>query len=236
MTVSIRAQVTIGAKSGFCFPSLATSQEEREISGWRDAVYGGVFMRFKLGGLLYLQPELNYSPQGGEQNGMQIVPENYISEIKLPVATTVYARFNSTEVLNYVDLPVLVQLRVADHELSYAAFAGPYVSFLVFAKTKLRGSSRLFVDQNGEIPFTPGGRTLPVLSFDRDIDTRPGIRKVIGGIQGGFSAGYSLWSGRLFFDVRAILGLTNVYNDPAMNGKARTQAWMMAVGYEFDLK
>jgi hypothetical protein len=229
------AQVSIGAKSGLSLPGLQGNASKDKGDTWREAVYGGIYLRIQLNRLFYLQPELNYSPQGGERNGMQQVTTAYVSGIKLPPATTVYASFNKSTILHYLEIPVLVKM-VAGDELTYSVCVGPYVSFLMSAKSRVRGNSRLYLDKNGEVPFAPDGEPIPVLSFNRNTTINGEMKKIAGGLQGGFGIGYPLRKGRLFFDARAIVGLTGIYVNPAANSSNRTRSWIMAVGYELDLK
>lgn len=229
------AQPTIGVKSGLSISDLHGSNERNKEYNWREALYGGLYMSFKINRFFYLQPEINYSPQGGQRNGMQELPMHYVDGIELPAGTKVYASFDNTTILNYLELPVLVKM-VAGRELTYSVCLGPYVSFLLSAKAKIRGNSRLYLDKNRQIPFAPTGEPVPPVSIHSTTDIRNVTRKINAGIQGGLGVGYPLWGGHLFFDTRFIAGLTNLYDETPPDGKSKTRSVVMTVGYEFSFR
>ncbi len=227
------AQFSIGVRSGLSLPGLRCTHEKSEASGWREAAYGGMHLSIQLNRLFSLQPELNYSPQGGENNGLQEVSPDNVYGIKLP--TTLYASFDRRSVLNYLEIPILLTMK-AGREVIYKAYGGPYIAFLLSAKTQTRGSSRLYLDKNGQVPYAPNGEPIPAFSFDQNTNLWKTVRKINGGVQGGLGVGYPLRGGRFLIDVRGILGMTNIHTDLAKDGQNKTGSLLMTVGYELDLR
>ena len=106
---SANAQLRIGVKGGISIPNLEGNSEQSKAYTSRQAVYGGLFLNFKLTHLISLQPEINFSSQGGQRNGIQLIPSDAISGISLPPGVNLYANFKNATILNYLEIPVLVK-------------------------------------------------------------------------------------------------------------------------------
>lgn len=91
--LSGNAQIHIGAKGGISIPDLKGNSEQSKGYTSREGAYLGLVANFHLNKFLSLQPEINYSPQGGQRNVMQPVPSDAISGITLPPGITLLRKF-----------------------------------------------------------------------------------------------------------------------------------------------
>lgn len=231
----LNAQINIGARGGISIPDLKGNNEQSKGYTSRLDGYGGVFVNFRLTRSLYLQPEINFSPQGGQRTGMQPVPSDAISGISLPPGMTLYANFKTVTMINYIEIPILLKLE-SGHKLKYFVCFGPHVSFLLEAKTKTSGSSSLYLDEAGTIPLTDGGEPLPAFSFDGTTNIKESIKKVNAGVQGGVGLQYPVGPGSVFIEGRGIIGLINIQTHPEIDGKNKTGSLAVSAGYMIKIK
>jgi hypothetical protein len=228
------SQILIGAKGGISIPNLKGNNEQSKGYTSRLDGYGGIIVNFQLTPYLSLQPEVNFSPQGGQRKGMQPVPSDAVSGIILPSGTKLYARFNTTSILNYIEVPVLAKLILGD-KLGYYLCAGPHIAFLVEAKTKTSGTSSLYFDEGGTIPVGSNGNILPPVSFNSNTDIKENIKTVNAGLQGGLGVQYTIGRSTFFIDGRAIIGLTNIQTNPDRDGRNKTGSIAVTTGYLFQI-
>jgi Outer membrane protein beta-barrel domain len=234
--ISSGAQIHIGAKGGISIPDLKGNNEQSKGYTSRLGGYGGVMANFKLSEYFSLQPEVNFSPQGGQRKGLQSIPADAISGITLPPGTKLYANFKSTTILNYIEIPVLAKLTLGHNKLTYYICAGPDIAFLMEAKTKTSGSSSIYLDEKGTIPLRLNGNAFPPVSFNGNTDIKESIKTINAGLQGGLGIQYPVGPGNVFAEGRAILGLTNIQTHPEIDGKNKTGSLAAAVGYLIKIK
>lgn len=235
IAISSNAQIYIGAKGGISIPNLKGNNEQSKGYTSRLGGYAGILARFQLSPSLSLQPELNFSPQGGERKGMQQVPSDAINGIMLPPGTQLYANFKSTTILNYVEIPVLITLTMGN-KLKYYLSAGPHIAFLVEAKTKTSGTSLLYLNADGTIPVTQDGNPLPAISFNSNTNIKESIKTINAGLQGGLGILYPAGPGTVFLEGRVLVGLTNIQTHTDRDGKNKTGSVAVAAGYLFKIK
>lgn len=177
---------------------------------------------------------INFAGQGGKRTGMQPVtdvPEQLAA--MLPTGTKLYANFNNESVLDYLEIPLMLNLEwgIGFH---YYLNAGPYVGFLLSAKQKTSGSSMFYFDKNQTQPLTFNGQPLPAQSFDATTDVKDDLRTVNIGITGGGGISYELTKIHLLLlDVRAAYGLIPVQKDTGMNGESNTGGLYFSLGYAY---
>lgn len=234
--ISSAAQIHIGAKGGISIPNLKGDNEQSKGYTSRLGSYAGIAANFQLSKYFSLQPEINFSPQGGQRKGMQSVPSDAINGITLPPGTTLYANFKNTTILNYIEIPVLAKLTLGHNKLTYYICAGPHMAFLIEAKTKTDGSSLLYLDAGGTIPLMLNGNSFPTVSFNGDTDIKESIKTINTGLQGGLGLQYHLGPGNIFAEGRAILGLTDIQTNPERDGKNKTGSLVIAAGYLIKIK
>jgi len=228
--VSVNAQLHIGAKSGVSIPNLKGNNEQSKGYKSRLELYRGIFINFPLTNSLSLQPEVNFSPQGGQRKGLQEVPSDAIGGVGLPGDINLYAKFKNVTILNYLEIPILAKL-VLGQKFKYYICFGPHIAFLVEAKTKTSGSSPLYLDKEGAMPLMQNGIPSPSLDFNSTTDIKESIKKVNGGVQEGLGIEYSLGPGNFFLEGRAIIGVINIQTHPEADGKNKTGSLAAALGY-----
>ena len=94
------AQLQVGAKAGISIPNLKGNSEQSKGYTSREGVYAGLVATYHITPSLYLQPEINFSPQGGQRTGMQQLPADAIEGISLPPGVNLYANFKNVTILN----------------------------------------------------------------------------------------------------------------------------------------
>ena len=175
------AQIHVGAKGGISIPNLKGDNEQSKGYTSRLGSYAGIAANFQFSEYFSLQPEVNFSPQGGQRKGMQSVPSDAIKGITLPPGTKLYADFKSTTILNYIEIPVLAKLTLGHNKLTYYICAGPHIAFLAEAKTKPSRSSSLYLDAGGTIPLMLNGNAFPPVSFNDNTDIKESIKTINAG-------------------------------------------------------
>ncbi|WP_281166893.1 porin family protein [Segetibacter koreensis] len=225
----------MGAKAGISIPDLKGNNEQSKGYTSRRGIYAGLAVNFKLTPLISLQPEINFSPQGGQRRGLQPVPSEAFRGTGLPPGTDLYARFKSETILNYLEIPLLAKLTFGT-KLKYYACFGPHIAFLLQAKTKTSGNSLLYLDPSGSTALMQYGYVLPPVSFNNTVNIKESIKTVNAGIQGGGGLQYPIGHGNIFFEGRAIIGLTNIQTHPQTDGENKTGSLAAAVGYLLKLK
>jgi hypothetical protein len=224
------AQVSIGAKGGISIPQLKGNNDNSRGYTSRLDVYGGLLVNIPIGSGLSLQPEVVYSPQGGQRKGMQEVSSDALSGLSLPPGMSIYANFKAVTMLNYLEIPVLLKL-TGGERLKYFACLGPHIAFLLEARTRTSGSSLLYADAGGTTPLSENGSALPPMDFSGTTSIRESIKEVNAGLQGGLGLQYPFGNGSVFLEGRAIIGLTNIQTHPEVDGHNKTGSLAVALGY-----
>jgi len=230
------AQTSLGLKAGICIPNLkgSNSVENPVANDWSSRLgpYFGVLMSFKLSSHFSLQPELNFSSQGGKKKGKQAIATASIPG--MPSGTTLpsylYLNMNAKTILNYIELPVLASGSFhLSKSVDLFVNAGPYIGYLLSAKTKSKGSSVIYKDEAETTPLFPA----PV-NLDMTMDIKDELKKMNMGIQFGAGVSYRLTNGCVRLTGGGNLGLTNIQKDKT-NGENKTGAATITVGYLHNL-
>jgi hypothetical protein len=233
---AVAGQDRIGLHAGLSIPSLRGGDSvQSEGFESRKAPFFGVFAEFPVTRHLSLCPELNYASQGGQRNGMQPLNADQLSGLPIPPGMTLYADFRNKAIIDYVEIPVTLKASWG-HKVRYFVGAGPTIGIRVRAKTVTRGTSPLYIDPSGTpLTLPPDNQPLPPVSFDADTDIKEDINPTSGGIAGLAGVEVPFGPGNLVFDVRFSAGLTNIQKHPEIDGKNRTGAAVVSVGYSFGL-
>ena len=225
-------QIMIGVHAGPGIPSIegGTNEQSRGYTS-RFGPYFGFFAEFPVGPKLSLCTEINYASQGGKRNGMQPIPPDQLPPgVQIPPGMTLYADFHNEAILNYAEIPVMIRMTWGDRSHFFVA-AGPYVGFLIRAKTVTSGTSLLYIDPSGT-PLEVGD-PLPLVSFDGDTNIRDDINSTCFGLAGGVGVETHLGPGQIVLDARFSLGLTNIQSNPEVDGENQTGAVEITIGYAF---
>lgn len=180
----------------------------------------GITAAYGFNNILSLAAELNYTTMGGKKNGMQAL-SGYGSN------GTLYADFENKTVLNYLELPVMARVTFGK-AFRYYANLGIFGSYLLSAKNETSGSSALYKDANGTQVYD-GTK----VSFDKNTDIKSQVKDFNFGIVGGLGAGYTFGQHGIWLDGRYVMGMPNIRENTAVNGKNSTGSIMATVGYTY---
>jgi len=192
----------------------------------------GLTASLGLGPHFALTAELLYSSEGGKRDGFQAIDASSINPL-VPAGTYFYANFKNQSILNYAEIPVMVQYIIPFNKSQrvYVDF-GPYVGFLLNAKQKTSGSSIVYADASGTQPVTvdpQSGQPFPV-SFNANTDIMNSINLTNFGLTGGVGFGQMVNSGEIFLDVHGAYGLTVIQKESA-NGSSHNGNLLIDLGY-----
>jgi hypothetical protein len=145
-----------------------------------------------------------------------------------------YADFKNVAKLDYLEIPVLAKYHLGPAR-RFSLCAGPYVGFLLSAKTVTSGMSRIYFDAEGEQPVEIEGEPLPPQDFGATTDGKSDLHVFNWGFQAGLAAAYPLGPGDVSLEVRGGLGLVNIQKDAETNGKNSTGNLVIEIGYGLPL-
>ncbi|MCL6523466.1 MAG: PorT family protein [Thermoflavifilum sp.] len=223
-------ELYFGVQGGLSIPNLQAGSGATAISKGYSSRLGpdvGIFTEIHFSPLFSLQPEVNYSSQGGKKNGQQAIPASNFNP-QAPPGSYVYANYKSEAKLNYIQIPVLAKFGWNWGESKnwrFAVDAGPYVGFLVNAKNVTSGSSPIYADPQETQQIAP------TQSFDANENIKDQIHKANFGIQGGVSLMRNInRQGYVFVHAGGNYGFLNIQKY-AEDGKNHTGAAILLVGY-----
>ncbi len=225
-------QTNVGLHGGLSIPSIegGTNEVSRGYTS-RVGPYFGIFIDHELGQRFSLHGEVNYASQGGQRNGMQpIFPD---PSLPVPPGTTLYASFDNETILDYLEIPIMARLTWGGAQRFFIN-AGPYIGFLIRAKTVTGGSSLLYTDASGTpLVVPPDYLPLPPVYFDGEIDVSQDINSTNAGIAGGVGIETPFGPGDMVFSAHFSYGLTNIQKDTELNGKNNTGSLAVIIGYSY---
>ena len=227
------AQTRIGVKGGLSIPNLKSGNSGNDINSGYGSRLGpdfALFAEFSLSKIFSLQPQIEYSAQGGKKDGVQAFPPPPPYDQMVPPGSYLYANYKSTAKINYLMIPLLVKTRF-DLGKSFNAYAaaGPFVSFVLSAKNITRGSSNIYLDKNETQQVTPSPQ-----SFDNDQDIKDELRKANFGIEAAAGFAYSFGQSEIFIEGGGNYGFIKIQKDKA-NGENNTGAGTVTLGYAFKI-
>jgi hypothetical protein len=216
------AQIDLGVKGGLSIPNLTSGSSDNPINSGYSSRLGpdfAIHAEFHLSKHFSIQPQLEYSSQGGKKNGDQA--------FSVPPGPILYATYNSTAKINYLMLPILAKYRflLSDHWNLYVA-AGPFVSFVVSAKNITSGTSMVYLDAAHTQP------TGQQQNFDADTDIKSDLHKANAGVNGHLGLAYQFGRNSVFLEAGGNYGFVNIQKNE-VNGKNNTGAAVVVVGYAF---
>jgi hypothetical protein len=227
--------ILIGIKGGLSIPQLkggGTPQSEGYSS--RLAPNFGAFINYAFNPNLSLQGEVLFSGQGGERNGMQPIFADNLTGLPVPPDIDVYADFNNETIINYLEIPVLINYSFIGHKTGFDLYidAGPYIGILLNAKVLTNGNSKIYFDKAGTTPVVINGYPLPEQNFDNDSDITSDLKKINVGITGGLGTSFKFAGQQLNLDLRGVYGFIPIQSDDK-NGSNNTGALYLTIGYGF---
>lgn len=223
-----------GVQGGLSIPNLEAGSGASPISKGYSSRLGpdvGVFADIHFSPLFSLQPQVEYSSQGGKKNGIQAISASEFNP-QAPPNTYVYANYKSEAKLNYLQIPVLAKFGWdfgQKKNWRFAVDAGPYLGFLVSAKNVTSGSSPVYADPQETQQIAP------TQSFDANEDIKDQLHKANVGIEGGVSLMLDIRrQGYVFLHAGGNYGFLNIQKYE-QDGKNHTGAATLLVGYAIRL-
>jgi Outer membrane protein beta-barrel domain len=223
-TIFSFGQIRIGVKGGLSIPNLKSGDENPVSKDYvsRLGADFAVFGEFAISKFLSIQPQIEFSGQGGKKDGKQVFPNEYTP----PPPNYLYANYKSVAKINYLLIPVLVKTRFnLGKSFQIYAGAGPFISFVLSAKNKTSGSSYIYADEQETQPITPSPQ-----SFDSETDIKDELRKANVGIEAAAGFAYGIGKGEIFIEGGGNYGFVKIQKDKA-NGQNNTGAGTVTIGY-----
>jgi hypothetical protein len=226
--------VAIGVEGGISIPNLTSGgANATPLSTGYSSRFGpdfGVNAEFKVSNIFSIQPQVEYSSQGGKKDGLQAFPTPAQVAQEFPSGQApqyLYANYNSTAKINYLMIPVLAKFGwdFKGSPLRLFVDAGPFVSFVVSAKQVTTGSSEFYTDQAGTMPL-PGGAQ----SFDNTQDIKSSLHSTNVGIEGNVGLQYKFKGSYLYIEGGGNYGFINIQS-VAADGSNNTGAATVQIGY-----
>lgn len=229
-----QSRIDVGVKAGLSIPNLTSGSSDNPIStGYSSRLDAdaAVHVEIYLNDRLSVQPQLEYSSQGGKKSGTQAftLPDEMAQQFPPGQAPQyVYATYKSVAKMNYLMLPVFAKYHFIQGKRwnAYAA-AGPFVSLLINAKNVTTGSSLIYLDSKKTQPITNKAQ-----SFDYTDNVRDELRHFNAGISGHLGLSYKLEQGRVFIEAGGNYGFIDIQKND-VNGKNKTGAAVINIGYQF---
>lgn len=226
-----RGAIFIGIQGGISIPNLQSGSNGPEISNGyssRRGPYFGAFGEFRLSTRFSLQPEVNYSSQGGQKKGKQVIPPGTFQG---QPDMNLYANFKSVAKLNYIEVPVLAKFTFPlGARFNFMVDAGPYVGFLVRATDVTSGNSMVYADKAESQPLPVG-----TVDFDHTENISDQLHKVNFGIQGGIGFSLAVGNGYLMVHGGGNYGLINIQKEKKY-GQNNTGAATAVIGYALRIR
>jgi len=223
-------EIKLGLHGGLSIPNIKGNTEQSKGFSSRLGPNFGLFAELIVSNHFSLVMDVDYASQGGKRNGLQPIT-NLPPDLQLPPDMTLYANFHNETILDYIEIPLVARLSYG-RQLRVFVNAGPYIGFLVRAKTITSGTSTVYVDPAGTQPLLlPPDYQPLMLSFDATTSIREDVRSTNLGITGGGGVLYPLGSGSLILETHFSFGLSNVQRNVETGGKNLTGAVVITVGY-----
>ncbi len=218
--------LTVGVRGGSSIPNLRDRGGNERSTGFssRLAAEFGAFAEAGLTRSLSLVAEIDYAGQGGKRDGLQPIP----FDIEGMPSGIYYAEFHNTAKLVYLEVPLLARLRFGGGRHLYADL-GPYVGWLLSAKSVTEGRSPVFMDAAGTQPVTEPQ------DFGATVNDKGDLHTFNWGFQGGIGATRPLGRGSIGLDLRAGLGFADIQKNTAESGRNSTGNLVVAVTYGLPL-
>jgi opacity protein-like surface antigen len=229
-----------GVKGGVSLPKLSGGSDHELSRDYKSrvALDAGAFFEFGISRKFSVQPEINFSGNGGKRKGVQPITSAVPGLPPLPEGVYYYAEFENEAVLNYLEIPVLVKYRFNPQSKKRVYVnGGVFYGRLLSAKTKTSGTSTIYLDKDKTpLLIPPAFQTLPAIPFDAETDIKSQVNKNNFGLTGGGGIEFKHGKNYFFVDGRITYGLRSIQKDPRRNGDSRSGGLIFSAGYAFGLK
>jgi hypothetical protein len=231
-SINTIAQTDIGIKAGLSIPNLTSGNSANPINKGYGSRLGpdvSIQVEYHLSKRFSIQPEIQYSSQGGKKNGNQafsVPPELAPMFQNGQVPPYLYADYKSTAKINYLMFPILAKYHfLLRQRWDVYAAVGPFVSFVLNAKNITSGTSTIYLDEQHTQPLPIGEQ-----SFDRTENIKKDLHSANAGIDGHIGLAYHLKNSSVFVEGGGNYGFVKIQKGD-VNGKNNTGAAVVVVGY-----
>jgi hypothetical protein len=233
-TVNAQQAVDIGFKAGLSIPNLTSGSTANPINSGYGSRFGpdaSVQVEVHISKHFSIQPQVEYSSQGGKKDGVQAfaVPADMVPLFPPgEVPPYLYASYKSEAKINYLMLPILAKYRFdLGKRLGAYAAVGPFASLVLTAKNITSGTSNIYLDEQETQPLTPEPQP-----FDNKEKIKDELHPFNAGISGHVGVDYQMARGSVFIEGGGNYGLIDIQKGDA-NGKNKTGAAVINLGYQF---
>ena len=233
--VAVYAQRTvfIGVKGGISIPNLHGNSSNPLESGYSTSLGAdcGVLAEFTINKWFSIQPEIDYSQEGGKHDGLQPFINPYPDIAPQPY---LYATYNSAIRLNYLMVPIMAKFNFnLSGKLKFYTNVGGFAGFLLKGKTMTSGNSHVYLNPDGtnEQPFYPNA----VFSFADNENITDSLKTFNAGIIAFVGFSYQLGNGKIFIEGGGNYGLVGVQRY-TYDGTNYAGAITAHIGYEYILR
>jgi len=231
-----QTRIDIGIKAGLSIPNLTSGDSHNPINsgyGSRLGPDAAVHVEFHLSEQFSVQPQLEYSSQGGKKNGNQaftVPPEMQPLFPPGQVPQYLYANYKSEAKINYLMLPVLAKYHIhLAPKWGFYVAAGPFVTMVLSAKNETSGTSEIYLDSGHQQALPTGAQ-----SFDKTENIKDDLHRFNAGISGHIGLAYMVGKGSVFVEGGGNYGFVNIQKDN-VSGSNKTGAAVVVIGYAFRL-
>ncbi|MCF3107680.1 PorT family protein [Niabella sp. CC-SYL272] len=229
--------IEIAFKPGVSIPKLTAAGSNNPVSsGYRTLPYQDAALHVEITAnkSLSIQPQLEYSIQGGKKNGVQAFKTPDITAPQFApgaVPSFLYADYKRETRITYFILPIFIKYHFIPQKNKWRAYiaAGPFASYLLNAKNITTGYSMVYLDKEKTQPLGQAPQ-----SFDNENHISRDFHRFNTGITGHLGLGYKIVTGSIFLEVGGNYGFVVIQKN-SVNGRNRTGAAVINLGYQYEL-
>ena len=232
-----RAQdISVGIKGGISIPNLTSGGTNNPVNSGYSSTLGpdaALFGEYHFSDRLSVELSAEFSYQGGKKNGKQALPVTPQIASFFPPGQAppyLYANFDAKAEFHYLLVPVLAKYGFdldAGGKWRFYVDAGPFVGFLLSAKSITKGSSNVYADAAETTPIT----SAPV-SFDTTTDVKSDLKSTNFGVAANIGLAYQFGPHRIFFEGGGNYGFIPVQKNKA-DGQNNAGAAVVRLGYAY---
>jgi len=242
VSVSEAQTFTVGVKGGLSIPNLTSGSTNNPLnSGYKSGLGpdAALFGEYHVSDLFSVELSLEYSAQGGKKNGKQAlpVPASFAQFFPPGMAPQyLWANFDASAEFNYLLIPVLGKFGFdlgSSGAWRLYVDAGPFIGFLLSAKTITKGSSYLYIDEAQTQPLIiPPATTPSTIPFDATTDIKSQLYSTNYGVAGNIGIAYRFGPHQVFLEGGGNYGFQVLQKHPE-DGQNHAGAAVVRIGYAY---
>jgi hypothetical protein len=225
-----------GIKGGLSIPNLTSGGTSNPINSGYSSGLGpdaALFGEYHVSDLFSVELSLEYSTQGGKKNGKQALPVPSWVASQFPPGQAppyLWANFDASAQFDYLLIPLLgkfgLDLGTTGAWRIYAD-AGPFIGFLLSAKSVTKGNSNVYADEAQTQPllFAP-------ISFDTTADIKSQLNNTNYGIAANIGIAYRFGDHQVFLEGGGNYGF-QILQKNKEDGQNHAGAVVVRIGYAY---